>query len=294
MKKHPSLSVASNSSIASSPMNYIGGKAKLLAQILPLFPTDIDTFYDIFAGGFNVTANVEAKRTIANDLNRYVVEVAKQFHDRDIDDVLAEIYGYINEYGLSKTDREAFLAFRASYNKNPNPIKLYTLICYSFNYQFRFNNNHEYNNPFGKDRSQFSKRLEEKLIRFSLKMKEKTISFHTEPFEDLLTKSEFSPKDFVYLDPPYLITTGSYNDGNRGFKNWTEKQEALLLSQMDALHRKGVRFALSNVIEHKGRDNEQLKAWALNYNTHHLNYDYSNSSHNTKKAGSLEVLITNY
>ena len=30
--------------IISSPMNYIGGKYKLLPQILPLFPKDINVF----------------------------------------------------------------------------------------------------------------------------------------------------------------------------------------------------------------------------------------------------------
>lgn len=34
-----------------SPLNYVGGKYKLLPQILPLFPAHINTFYDVFGGG---------------------------------------------------------------------------------------------------------------------------------------------------------------------------------------------------------------------------------------------------
>lgn len=34
-----------------SPLNYIGGKYRLLKQILPLFPANIDTFVDLFSGG---------------------------------------------------------------------------------------------------------------------------------------------------------------------------------------------------------------------------------------------------
>lgn len=34
-----------------SPLNYTGGKYKLLPQLLELFPTNIDTFVDLFAGG---------------------------------------------------------------------------------------------------------------------------------------------------------------------------------------------------------------------------------------------------
>ena len=45
-----------------SPLNYVGGKHKLLPQILPLFPKNINTFIDLFGGGFNVGINVSAKR----------------------------------------------------------------------------------------------------------------------------------------------------------------------------------------------------------------------------------------
>lgn len=34
-----------------SPLNYTGGKYKLLKQIVPLFPTNIDIFVDLFGGG---------------------------------------------------------------------------------------------------------------------------------------------------------------------------------------------------------------------------------------------------
>ena len=42
-----------------SPLNYIGGKYKLLPEILPLFPENIGNFVDLFGGGFNVGANVK-------------------------------------------------------------------------------------------------------------------------------------------------------------------------------------------------------------------------------------------
>lgn len=34
-----------------NPFNYTGSKYKLLPQILPLFPSNIDTFVDLFGGG---------------------------------------------------------------------------------------------------------------------------------------------------------------------------------------------------------------------------------------------------
>ena len=98
----------------------------------------------------------------------------------------------------------------------------------------------------------------------------------------------------IYCDPPYLITTGSYNDGNRGFKDWGNKEEKALYSFLDNIHARGVCFALSNVTHHKGKKNEILLEWCQKYRTIELKANYSNASHNTKKGDSQEVLIINY
>ena len=50
-----------------SPINYMGSKRRLLKQILPLFPDNIDTFYDLFAGGGIVSLNTQAKQVYYND-----------------------------------------------------------------------------------------------------------------------------------------------------------------------------------------------------------------------------------
>ncbi len=53
--------------IKKSPLNYIGGKYKLLSQILPLFPVKIDNFVDLFCGGCNVGINSSANKIHFND-----------------------------------------------------------------------------------------------------------------------------------------------------------------------------------------------------------------------------------
>lgn len=289
-----SIFVKTNIKIVASPMNYIGGKAKLLPQILPLFPDKINTFYDVFTGSGNISANITAKQIKANDLNHYVIQILEMFKNWDTNKILKHIDDLIGLYNLSKENKDGFLKLRQDYNKNPNPIALYTLVCYSFNYQFRFNNNHEYNNPFGANRSCFSDKLREKLICFTNKLKQQNISFHTNAFDDFLSTQEFKDDDFVYLDPPYLITTGSYNDGNRGFKDWTLKQENKLYEVLNTLDSNNVKWALSNVIEHKGLINQSLLDFSKNFTVHPLHNSYANSSYNTTRTQSIEVLVTNY
>lgn len=276
-----------------SPLNYIGGKYKLLPQLIPLFPQSTETFVDLFCGGGNVGVNANCKKIIFNDMNSILMELFSAFNAMDVNDLLAKIEDTISRWNLSMTNEEAFLQFRKHYNKTRNPIDLYVLSCYSFNYQLRFNNAHEYNNPFGKKRSQFSDTMRENLIHFvskihSSKVKFTSIDFIEFPFENI------GEKDFVYCDPPYLITTGTYNDGNRGFKNWTKESDKKLFALLDTLNERKIRFALSNVFSHKGETNDTLIEWSKNYNTHHLKNDYSNSCYNTNRIGSDEVLITNY
>lgn len=171
---------------------------------------------------------------------------------------------------------------------------LYTLICYSFNYQFRFNNNLDYNTPFGRNKSHFSDKLRERLIKFVERLQMRDISFSSQFFDKFLLNQDFKAGDFVYLDPPYLITTGNYNDGNRGFKDWTNGEENRLYEVLEHLDKNGVRWALSNVIEHKGKKNQLLLDFSQHYNLHHLNHSYANSSHNTTRSSSKEILLTNY
>jgi adenine-specific DNA-methyltransferase len=279
-----------------SPVNYIGGKYKLLPQLYELFPERVNTFLDLFVGGFNVAVNMNAERLICNDMNYKVVEMMRTLCYADIGVVLRRIDEKIEEYGLTKENEDGFKRFRDYYNKTGNPIDLLTLSCFSFNYQFRFNNNLEYNNPFGRNRSQFSEATRKNLIAFMDAMKRKRVEFFTRDFREVEV-SEFGGDDFIYCDPPYLITNGSYNDGNRGFTDWGKQEERDLCAFLDDADKRGVRFALSNVLIHKGKENKILSAWAGRYRINDINSDYSNCNYQLKTksaAETREVLITNY
>lgn len=278
-----------------SPMNYIGGKYKLLPQLIELFPNDIDTFVDLFAGGFNVAANIQSNKTICNDLNSRVVEMVRFFCYADEPTVLRRIEDKIKEYGLSKENEGGYKKFRDYYNQTGNPIDLFTLSCFSFNYQFRFNNRLEYNNPFGRNRSHFSETTKRNLLLFMETMRDKNLEFYTRDFREI-SLNGLGPQDFIYCDPPYLITNGSYNDGNRGFHDWREEEEKALYEYLDKANAQGIRFALSNVFEHKGLENKILKQWAEKYKVHYINSNYSNCNYQfkAKENVTVEVLVTNY
>lgn len=275
-----------------SPMNYVGGKYKLLPQILPLFPSDINTFVDLFCGGFNVGINVNANRIIGNDLCKEVIEVYQGMQKEGLENSLRLIKNQINTYELSKTNEEGYKAIREYYNSgNKDWYIFYAMLTHAFNYQIRFNKQGGYNMPFGRNRSHFNATLEKHFMEFATAIENKNIVFTNKSFEDLKIEN-LTKEDFVYLDPPYLITCASYNEQD----GWNEEKERKLLDLCDKLSDKGVKFALSNVLEHKGLENEILKDWANKYNINYLNYNYNNCNYqdSNKENKTIEVLITNY
>ena len=74
-----------------SPLNYTGGKFKLLPQLLEIFPKDINTFVDLFAGGGNVAVNVSAKRIVYNDAMYQVPEMLQEFKSVGVERCLEQI-----------------------------------------------------------------------------------------------------------------------------------------------------------------------------------------------------------
>lgn len=275
-----------------SPLNYTGGKYKLLPQLLELFPKQVNTFVDLFAGGGNVSVNVKAEKVVFNDLMWQVPEMLQEFKKIGVEESLRKIDGYISSYDLSKENKEGYLALRELYNKGKSdPLMLYTLICYSFNNQIRFNNKGAYNMPFGKDRSSFNPTLREKFITFVQRLQSMEIQFSSKDFREL-DLDTLGENDFVYCDPPYLITVASYNENG----GWGEQAERELLAKLDTLDKAGVKFGLSNVFESKGKENIILKEWAKGYKVHYLDHTYSNCSYHKKDKQSkdIEVFITNY
>lgn len=303
--------------VIQSPLNYTGGKFKLLPQILPHFPKDVECFIDLFCGGGNVGINAPCNKVIFNDNNSLLRFMFGTFKNMDkqatfelIDHIIEkyglsntekygyEYYGCNSAEGLAKYNSEAFLKLRDDFNHNTNIdynyyITLYVLIVYAFNNQIRFNRKGEFNLPVGK--RDFNKKMREKLSSFIDRLKSGDYKFESYDFREL-PNEEWNDKTFVYVDPPYLITCATYNEQD----GWNETLEKELLKYLDNLHKRGIRFALSNVLHSKGKENKLLIEWINNnigkYRVIYLDYTYSNSNYQTKDRTSKtdEVLIVNY
>jgi site-specific DNA-adenine methylase len=134
-----------------------------------------------------------------------------------------------------------------------------------------------------------------KLQKFIDRLKEKEYKFSNLDFREF-NIAMLNSNSFVYADPPYLITCATYNEQG----GWGKNDEKDLLKFLDNLHEHNIKFALSNVLRAKGKENSILIDWVRKncnkYKVINLNYDYNNSNYQTKNKDSIteEVLIINY
>jgi len=302
--------------VVPSALNYTGGKYKLLPQILPYFPKDADKVVDLFCGGCNVGININCKRVRFNDSNEHLIGLLNTFKRLPKEQIFDFIFETIGKYNLSKVsefgyehyncestkglgeyNKIGFNKLRSDFNSRAEKddiyyLMLYVLIVYSFNNQIRFNQKGDFNLPVGK--RDFNSKMQSKLENFLDRIKSGDYTFINSDFR-MINLNDYSDKSFFYVDPPYLITCATYNEQ----EGWTESDESELLRYLEELDSRGIRFALSNVLESKGKKNTILSEWIKRHKKFKaipLNYDYSNSNYHTKQRDSItkEVLVINY
>lgn len=292
-----------------SPLNYYGNKFKLLPQILPLLPKDINNFYDVFCGGLDVSLNVQANNIYANDKHEDLIwlydEVLKYNSDTlgnellELDRKLFPMNEYkgksLNTYGrcgdketwnrLMNEKREVYYKLRDEFNnsidKDFKMVILLSLNSVGLQDSFKINNRHI---KFTCGNNRINKNTERSLNNITSNIKH--ISFINNDFR-YIKDIEFKENDFVYLDPPYL-NTSQYE------MIWTEQDEKDLYELLDYLHNKGVKFALSNFADGKKHNNTYLGEWCGKYNIHYLDDKHANLEGISTKGKRQEIFVTNY
>ena len=296
--------------IIRSPFFYVGDKYRLMPQLRQLFPRDISTYIEPFAGGGSSFINTVAERYIVNDINFYVVELHKALSSYvgRPEELFQRLYDLIDKYGLScsfkksfvpselkrkyvKTyyaqyNKEAYLQLRADFNEGHDLLILYLLLIYGFNHMIRFNRAGQFNLPVGN--VDFNKNVYEAIRNYLRFMARNDVTFYNLDFSQFLDQIKPDANAYIYFDQPYLISDSEYN------KHWDESEERRLCQCLDELDRKGIRFGVTNLVSHKGASNEIFLSWAGKYLTYDISSNYISFNDNTIKADSREVFVTNY
>lgn len=294
-----------------SPFFYVGDKYKLLPQITPLFPKEFKRIIEPFVGGGSVFLNADAQEVLANDLDSNVIGIHNLLlsYAEKMDEFVLNFAKLARSYGLTcsfagdvvspevrkefpKTyfahlNRSGFNILKEKYNSSTDrdELELYALMIYGFNRMLRFNREGKFNIPVGN--VDFNPNVVNALKGYSSRTIGRNVVFSNLEFDAFLNSVSFREEDFLYVDPPYLITASEYNKG------WDESCESRLYSILDHLNTIGVKFAVSNVEIYGDRANVILEKWMQKYKVHTVSSNYINYFDNGKKK-IKEVLVCNY
>ena len=297
---------------------YTGSKYKLLDQLLPLFPKDINCFYEPFTGGHNIAQNIKAKRYLLNEKIEMVRFIYYLLQQRSIKSFIESVKHNIDKYQLNKTNKSQYYYLRSNFNyilkKWYTPIEehnyytlpnsrleiliiyFFLLVCHSFNNQIRFNKDNEFNLPFGY--RTFNNKIEENLLQFGtwINNNKHSITYYAQDFDlfiYLLVSQPINSNDFIYLDPPYYNTTATYNENN-----WTEEHERVLFNWLQYFIDNNIQFGLSNCFINDKPTSYIMEEFIVNnkdkIKIHYLNKNYKNCNHQKKQDKIVtEIYITN-
>lgn len=312
-RKEKQLKTISKKNSVRSPLFYVGDKYKLMPQLSSIFPRKIATYYDVFCGGGSASINITAQKYVLNDIDEKVVQlhVFLQKNSRNIESLIKKMHYLIKYYGLSlseverneeieklkkefkktyfaKYNKESYLKLRQDYNKNIENIELlYLLLIYGFNHMIRFNKKGEFNLPVGN--VDWNKNVTQSLKNYAKWFNNNDVIIgENMDFEKFVNSQNIKKGDFLYFDPPYLISFSEYN------KLWDKDSEKRLYNLLDELDKKGIFWGLSNMISHKGMHNEILLKWSNKYKKYEIQSNYISRYDNSIKKDSKEIYVTNY
>lgn len=270
----------------SNPFCYTGSKHRYLDDVFSILPREEKLkVVDPFVGGGDLCCHLpESWQVDAFDLESKLIGVHKMFNGNYGGYAIEQLDLRIKQIGLSKTNEEAFYKLRELYNSTEHEDShlLYLLICHSNTNRMRFNKNGGFNMPFGK--RTFNDSLRAKAIDYVDRLSKRNVTFACKSYHLV----DFSNYDLTLLDPPYLGTVATYNEGG----GWKEEDESRL---HDKIERECNRFVYFGQLVVNGVRNDLLDTFAQDYKLKVLKNTTATCSSNKKQKGeTIEVMLWNF
>jgi DNA adenine methylase len=224
-------------------VKWAGGKRQLLAEIDPLVPKQMRTYFEPFCGGAALFFHLAGKpkrpfeKAVLCDQNEELIALYRALRD-DAEALIVELAQYTN-------DKELFLRVRAQ-----KPAKLTTVqrgarllflnrTCY--NGLWRVNSKNQFNVPFG--RYAKPKILDAPRLRKAALVLQ-GVDLQCSDF--LAVTSAAVPGDFVYFDPPYVAASDTADFATYGPLGFSHADQVRLRDELHRLGACGVKLLLSN------------------------------------------------
>ncbi|WP_432784662.1 Modification methylase DpnIIA [Oligella sp. MSHR50489EDL] len=268
-------------------LKWAGGKRQLLAEICRLLPDDYarHTHIEPFIGGGSVLFHLQPERAVINDVNDELINAYLVIKNHP--------EALIKDLKKHKNNAEYFYAIRALDRSESftdlSPIERASRLIYlnktCFNGLYRVNKAGYFNAPFGRYKN--PNIINEAVIRaVSHFLNTRQITISCGHYADTL--KNIDQNAFVYFDPPYHPVSRSANFTGYVKGGFDENDQIALKAVCDELHKKGIKFLLSNSAT------EFILDLYSDYDVHIVQARRAINSKALKRGGVEEVLVRNY
>lgn len=265
-------------------LKWVGGKRQLMPEILANKPSTFNNYIEPFFGGGAVLFELKPKNAIIGDINKELINLYNVIKNNP-NELIKELKTYKNDstfyYEIREKDRTKDYESLSNIKKAARMIYL-NKTC--FNGLYRVNSKGQNNVPFGNYKNPLI--CDEETIKdLSEFFNKNKIEIFNQSFEKTMDLAK--PGDFVYLDPPYdpVNDTSFTSYSETGF---TKEDQKRLRDKCNELHKKGVKFMLSN------SDTEYIKKLYKDYNISIVTAKRNVNSKADGRGAVNEVIITNY
>ncbi len=220
-------------------LKWAGGKSRLLDEILPRLPDQIETYYEPFIGGaavfFALAREGRFKRAVLADTNEELANVYLALQT-DVDGVIRHLKRHRHseeEYYRVREARPRSVAGKAA--------RVIYLNRTGYNGLYRVNARGEFNVPFGRYKKPTI--CNEPRLR-SASNALQGVQIRVGDFESMCRRARSG--DAVYLDPPYVPLSRTANFAHYQQAIFGPEQHERLAGVFGGLASKGVAVVLSN------------------------------------------------
>ena len=267
-------------------VKWVGGKRQILDQITKYVPKAFSTYFEPFLGGGAVLFELQPEKAVVNDVSSELINIYLVIKD-NVEELVEDLKKHKNDkeyfYELRRQDRDRMKYDRFSPVEKASRMIYLNKTCY--NGLFRVNKAGEFNTPFGNYKK--PNIVNESTLRaVSLYFNRARITFTCQDFEYALKGARRGA--FVYLDPPYdpLSDTASFTGYDKG--GFDRDGQMRLKKVCDKLHKKGVKFLLSNSAT------DFIKDLYHNYRIEVIQAKRAINSKADRRGAIEEVLVMNY
>ena len=266
-------------------VKWVGGKSSSVNRLLELMPEHIDTYVEPFVGSGALFFSLNFDKAIINDSNSELIATYQEIKEN-----VFELEMYLSTLIYDKSLYEKIRSWdrEKDFFKRPRverAARLIYLMKTCYNGLYRVSKKNYFNTPMGNYKSPLICDVPTLNACYKF-LNDKNVAIYNQDYASLL---DMIPDNaFVYLDPPYYPISKTANFTQFQKENFKEDSQYQLFEFCKELHKRGIKFMLSN------SDVPEIRNLYQDFDIHVIEVSRKVNSNTAKRNAVNELAIINY